>query len=71
MHKESGQSPEMRVQRIDIEGQTGDVHIVVRGLKSRSVPQLGLSGGELVFVWTESRDESQSIHSARLSIAAL
>ena len=71
MHKESGQSPEVRVQRIDIEGQTGDVHVVTRGLKSRSVPQLGLSGGELVFVWTESRDGSQSIHSARLSIAAL
>ena len=71
MHKESGQPPELRVQRINLEGLTGDVHVVTRSLRSRSVPQLGLSGGELVFVWSESHDESPSIRSARLSIAAL
>lgn len=71
MHKDSGQPPELRVQRINLEGLTGDVRVVTRDLRSRSVPQLGLSGDELVFVWTESRDESQSIHSARLPIAAL
>ena len=71
LHKESGQEPEMRVQGVSMGGYKGDIQIVTKGLNSRSVPQLGISGDDLIFVWTETHDGAPSIHSAKVPVAAL
>ena len=59
------------MQSIGMGGHLGDIHVVATGLSAFSVPQAGLSGNDLVFVWTETNDFINSIRSARVPLSAL
>jgi hypothetical protein len=62
---------EVAVQRFSGDGEPGDVHVVARGAGSFSVPQIGLSGDDLVFVWTKTDDHIDTVHSTIVPAAAL
>jgi hypothetical protein len=62
---------ELAVRRYSASGLPGQTRIVARGVGSFSVPQIGLSGEDLVFVWTETAERVNTIHSARVPVAAL
>ena len=52
-------------------GAAGSVHTVAHNAGSFSVPQIGLDGDDLVFVWTETDEFENSVHSARVAAKAL
>jgi len=49
-------------------GEMGPVFEVSGNAPARSVPQMALTGEDLVLVWTEARDDGQRIASARIPI---
>ena len=52
-------------------GVAGSVHTVAHNAGSFSVPQIALDGEDLVFVWTETEEFENSVHSARVAAKAL
>jgi hypothetical protein len=64
-------SNEVVVRKVSASGQASAVHAVARNVGSFSVPQIAVSGDDLVFVWTESVDSVNSVHSARVPGASL
>ena len=52
------------VRRVTPHGELGPVVPVASGAPARSVPQMGVTGDELVLVWTEARDDAKRIASA-------
>jgi len=64
-------SNELAVRQYSIGREAEETRIVARGVGSFSVPQIALSGDDLVFVWTETEDFVNRILSARVSVAAL
>lgn len=62
---------QVRVRRYAADGTPGPVRLVADNAGSFSVPQIGTSGDDLVFVWTETADFVNSVHSARVPAAAL
>jgi hypothetical protein len=44
---------------------------VAHNAGSFSVPQIALDGEDLVFVWTETEEFENSVHSARVAAKAL
>ena len=62
---------ELRTKAIGMGGLLGDAHIVATRVGAFSVPQIGVSGPDLVFVWTETDDRVNSIHSAKVPLKAL
>jgi hypothetical protein len=64
-------SNEVVVRKISADGQASAIHTVARDVGSFSVPQIAVSGDDLVFVWTETADSVNSVHSARVPSASL
>ena len=62
---------ELVVRRYSGSGEPGEMHVIARGVGSFSVPQIALDGDVLVYAWTETSDSVNSVHSARLPVAAL
>jgi len=54
------------LRRVTPQGGMGPIVPVAGGVPARSVPQMGLSGGDLLLVWTEARDDATRIASARV-----
>jgi hypothetical protein len=52
-------------------GAAGTVHTVAHNAGSFSVPQIALAGEDLIFVWTETEEFENSVHSARVAAKAL
>jgi hypothetical protein len=52
-------------------GVAGSVHTVAHNAGSFSVPQIALAGEDLIFVWTETEEFENSVHSARVAAKAL
>lgn len=57
--------------RVMADGDLGAIRQIASNVPARSVPQLALSGGDLIFVWTESTDISSRIRSSRLPANSL
>lgn len=53
------------------DGKLGPVRTVTSSAKSLSVPQMGVAGSDLIFVWSETMDDEQRIVSTKLPFAAL
>jgi hypothetical protein len=64
-------SNEVVVRKISADGKASAIHTVARDVGSFSVPQIAVSGDDLVFVWTETADSVNSVHSARVPSASL
>jgi hypothetical protein len=62
---------EVMVRKVKADGHLGSVFAVSFGASSFSVPQMARSQDELVFVWTESKDNVDQILSAKVPVAAL
>lgn len=63
-------SHDVVVRRIEA-GVAGSVHTVAHNAGSFSVPQIALAGEDLIFVWTETEEFENSVHSARVAAKAL
>jgi hypothetical protein len=63
-------SHDVAVRKIEA-GAAGSVHTVAHNAGSFSVPQIALDGEDLVFVWTETEEFENSVHSARVAAKAL
>ncbi len=59
------------LRRVTPQGDTGPVVPVAGGAPARSVPQMGIAGGDLVLVWTEAREYTKQIMSARIPVASM
>ena len=57
--------------RYSADGTPGPVRPVAPNARAFSFPQIALSGDDLVFVWTETENDVNSLHSARVPAAAL
>jgi len=64
-------SNDVLVRKIAADGAAGSVHTVAHNAGSFSVPQIALAGENLVFVWTETEEFENSVHSARVAAKAL
>jgi hypothetical protein len=67
---ESGTHP-VYARRYSADGTPGATRLVTQNAAAFSFPQIALGGNELVFVWTETADSVNSLHSARVPAAAL
>ena len=56
------------LRRVKPDGTMGRVVPVATNVPARSVPQLAVSGADLVLVWTAARDDAPRLMSARLPI---
>jgi hypothetical protein len=63
-------SHDVAVRKIEA-GAAGSVHTVAHNAAAFSVPQLALSGEDLILVWTETEEFENSVHSARVAAKAL
>ena len=63
-------SHDVAVRKIEA-GAAGSVHIVAQNAGSFSVPQIALAGEDLIFVWTETEEFENSVHSARVAANTL
>ncbi|NOR35414.1 MAG: hypothetical protein GQ577_01580 [Woeseiaceae bacterium] len=63
-------SHDVVIRRIEA-GVAGSVHTVAHNAGSFSVPQIALAGEDLIFVWTETEEFENSVHSARVAAKAL
>jgi len=63
-------SHDVAVRKIEA-GAAGSVHTVAHNAGSFSVPQIALAGEDLIFVWTETEEFENSVHSARVPAKAL
>jgi len=63
-------SHDVAVRKIEA-GAAGSVHIVAQNAGSFSVPQIALAGEDLIFVWTETEEFENSVHSARVAASTL
>lgn len=57
---------DLLVRHVTSEGRMSAANKIASNAPARSVPQMALSGSDLVFVWTESTDISSRIRSIRL-----
>jgi hypothetical protein len=71
LQSSANSSNEVVVRKYSTDGEAGPVHTVARGVGSFSVPQMSLAGDDLIFVWTETEDSVNSIHSARVPAKSL
>ena len=62
---------EVRVRKVGANGALGEIRTVARGAGSFSVPQMALSGDDLIFVWTESENFINQVKSAYAAAKAL
>jgi len=62
---------DLLVRHVTLEGRMSTVHKIASNAPARSVPQMSLSGSDLVFVWTEMAGETTGIASARVPVAAI
>jgi hypothetical protein len=67
---ESGTHP-VFARRYSADGTPGPARLVAQNAGAFSFPQIALSGADLVFVWTETTDSVNSLHSASVLAAAL
>ncbi len=56
------------IRRVSPAGTTGPVLTVANGAPARSVPQMAISGDDLVLVWTEAHGEVKRVASARIPV---
>jgi hypothetical protein len=56
------------LRRVAPDGTMGPVLPIASGAPARSVPQMAIAGDDLVLVWTDARDETKRIVSARVPI---
>ena len=61
----------IRVRRVSATGKLGQAHTVSDAPSQLSVPQMGLSGGYLVFAWAETGAAADRVVSARVEVASL
>ena len=61
----------LMVRAISRSGEPGPVSMINSSVPARSAPQMALSGGKLIFVWTESHDSGSLIQSARVPFESL
>jgi len=64
-------SNDVMARKYAVDGSPGPVHTVATGAGSFSVPQIALAGEDLIFVWTETDEFENSVHSARVAAKAL
>ncbi|MGI9271387.1 MAG: hypothetical protein ACR2QT_06400 [Woeseiaceae bacterium] len=64
-------SSAIKVRRVFANGSLGPVRLVANTASGLSVPQMQRHGDELVFAWTEVRDDGARVTSARVNVAAL
>lgn len=67
---EPGTHP-VHARRYSADGTPGPVRLVAPDAGAFSFPQIALSGNHLVFVWSETSDSVNRLHSARVPAAAL
>jgi hypothetical protein len=67
----AGGAAELHVRRVGADGTVGDPVAIASGLPARSVPQLALARHSLVLAWSENRDGTLHVVTARLHIDAL
>ena len=64
-------SGSVMARRVDQNGNASAAHPITTSADKRSVPQMARFGNDLVFVWTESSEDSSRIQSARLPTESL
>jgi hypothetical protein len=62
---------DLLVRHVTSDRRMGATHKIASNVPARSVPQMVLSGNDIVFVWTESKDKSSRIKSTRLPTESL
>ncbi len=68
LQADAGGRGDVMLRRVRPEGEMGPVVPVASSAPARSVPQLAVSGEDLVLVWTNAQDDSKRVMSARLAI---
>ena len=71
LQPDAGGFATLQLRRIGVRGEPGPIVELARKLPARSSPQLALSGDSVVLAWTEKRDQSARIDSARIAISTL
>jgi hypothetical protein len=64
-------SNEVVVRKFRDNGQASAVHTVAKEVGSFSVPQMAVIGDDLIFVWTETEEFVNTLHSARVAVESL
>jgi len=71
LQSSSGGHGDLVARRVMADGDSGSTRRIASNVPARSVPQMALSGSDLVFVWTGSGDTPSHIQSARLAATSL
>jgi hypothetical protein len=71
LQSDSGGRGKLVLRRVRPDGEMGPVLPVAGNAPARSVPQLAVSGNDLVLVWTEAQDDRRRLMSARIPIDSI
>jgi len=71
LQSSGGGHASLMVRVISRSGEPGPARTISTNLPARSAPQMAVSGGNLVFVWTEKQDESTRFGSSRVAVESV